>query len=102
MKLFHRRPAKAMPAPDNLVRVHVEQLPEIEVRHVIERRIPRPTSVTFRVMRADGSMVQLMSLDLSYRNSFPLRLPMGMILNDRTMPDLELHAELHYEARYQT
>ncbi len=71
------------------------------MNHVIERRIPRPTRVTFQVQRPDGSYYQLMPMDLSYKDSFDVYLPLGQIFNDpkHAYPDLRLRAELHYDPK---
>lgn len=81
------------------MRVHVERLPEVQVRHVIERKVPRPTSVTFQFHRPDGSIHRLMPMDLSYKGTFDILLPLGQILNDVSAPQLTMRAELHYDPR---
>ncbi len=96
---FRRRPSADAAAPDNVVRVHIGHLPEVQVRHVIERKIPRPTSITFTTHRDDGSRYTLMPMDVSYRDSFEVEVPLRYIFNDHQMPGLRLRAQLHYDPK---
>lgn len=98
MNPFRRRP-RAAAAPGNLVRVHLERLPEVQVRHVIERKIPRPTSITFMIHRDDGSRYTLPPMDVSYRDGFEIEVPLRHIFNDHQMPGLRMSAQLHYDPK---
>lgn len=99
MKNLFRRLASRDPM--NMVNVQIDRLPEVRVKHVIERKIPRPTSITFQVHRADGCVYRLMPVDLSWKVTQDIPIPLGAIFQDHTMEQLMLRAELHYDPKDQ-
>lgn len=99
MKLrFWRRPDTYAAVPSTHL-VHIDRIPEIAVRHLIERRIPRPTRVTFKIMNDDGFLYTLMPMDLSYRETFEIEIPIARIMQDPTQPALRLSAYLEYDPK---
>lgn len=89
------------PAARVAVTVESLRIPEVTVRHVIERKIPRPTMITFTAYDNQGRQFRLMPIDLSYRDSVPVQLPMAFLTGDPSAAPCELRAELHYDPRDQ-
>lgn len=87
--------------PESL-RLILESLPEIQCRHVIERKAPpRPTDISVVLFNDEGQRFTLPPLNCSYRYTAPLYFPLSWLTgNPRDNKQARLELELHYpEAR---
>lgn len=100
MKLFKRREVQppAPPAPSK-VNVTIDRVPEVTVRHVIERKIPRPTRMVFVWEANDGRQWRSYPVDLSYRDAMDVEVPMSHLADDQSMPPGRVRVQLEYDPR---
>lgn len=73
----------------------------VEVRHTVERKIPRPTMVSFWIQDMEGRTFHLPPIDLSYKRTMPLQIPLYYLTGDpkdngRTAT---IEMDLHYEPK---
>jgi hypothetical protein len=103
VKLFRNREAQAPepiePPGPTRVDVSIGRLPEMTVRHVIERKIPRPTRMMFVFTDNEGRQWRSSSVDLSYRDTYPIQIPMAFLTGDTTRPPCDVTVQLEYDPK---
>jgi hypothetical protein len=81
---------------------HLLDTSGIRHQHVIERKIPRPTTITFAVYTPEGQRFVLPPMDVSFKSTFPVRFPLAWITGSPSdAQQIGIGAELHYDPRDQ-